>query len=372
MNFIDLKAQYQRIKSDVDKRVLGVLEHGAYVFGPEIHEMEEKLADFVGVKHCLSCGSGTDALLIPLMAWGIGPGDAVFTTSFTFVATAEVVSLAGATPVFCDIDKDTFNMDIASLEEAIERVKKEGELTPKAIIPVDLFGQAADFERIQKIAEKHGLIILEDAAQSVGGSRNGKMNGSFGHAAGTSFYPAKPLGAYGDAGAAFTNDSELYEKMKSVRVHGMGGERYDNIRIGMNGRMDTIQAAVILAKMEIFQDELDARNRIAQKYTELLADSPVQPPAVDDGNVSAWAQYCVLAGSREERDTLQGKLKEAGIPSVIYYPIPLHMQTAYKNLGYAPGSLPVTEDTSSRIFALPFHPYLKDEEIQKVVDVLKG
>jgi len=372
MQFIDLKSQYKRIKDDVDRRVLAVLEHGAYVMGPEISELEQRLADYVGTAHCLSCASGTDALLIPLMAWKIGAGDAVFTTSFTFVATAEVISLTGATPVFCDIDAETFNISPAKLEEAIERVKAEGNLNPKAVMPVDLFGQGAEYDKIEEICKRHGLLLLEDAAQGLGGSVGGKMNGAFGDASGTSFYPAKPLGAYGDAGAAFTNDAELYERMKSIRVHGMGTERYDNVRLGMNGRMDSIQAAVLLAKMEIFDDEMAARDRVAGKYGEVLSDSSVKTPKVLDGYKSAWAQYCVLAETSEHRAKLQAALKAENIPSVIYYPIPLHLQTAYKDLGYVSGNLPVTEDTSKRIFALPFHPYLSDEEIGKVAEVIRG
>jgi dTDP-4-amino-4,6-dideoxygalactose transaminase len=306
------------------------------------------------------------------MAWGIQEGDAVFTTSFTFVATAEVISLTGATPVFCDIDSRTFNLDPERLEEAIKKTLEEGKLKPKAVMPVDLFGQPAEYDKILAICEKYDLLILEDAAQGFGGHIGGKMAGSFGHAAATSFYPAKPLGAYGDAGAAFTDDEELYEKFKSIRVHGMGTERYDNVRLGLNGRMDSIQAAVILAKLEIFDDEVKARNRVASKYEELLQSSGVTTPIVYEGYLSSWAQYCVLADNEEHRTKLQSALKEEGIPSVIYYPIPLHLQTAYKKLGYVPGNLPVTEETSKKIFALPFHPYLEDSDMEKVAEVIKN
>ncbi|GAB5465296.1 MAG: DegT/DnrJ/EryC1/StrS family aminotransferase [Candidatus Kapaibacteriales bacterium] len=348
------------------------MEHGSYVFGPEIHEMEARLAEYAGAKHCLSCGSGTDALLIPLMAMGIGPGDAVFCPSFTFVATAEVVSLAGATPVFVDIDERTFNMSASSLEKAIEDVLSKGELTPKVVMPVDLFGQSADYDEIEAICQKYGLQLIEDLAQGLGGSYKGKRNGSFGKVGGTSFYPAKPLGAYGDAGAIFTSDDELCDTMKSIRVHGMGKERYDNVRIGLNGRMDSIQAAVILAKMEIFEEELETRNRVAEKYSQHLNGSSVKTPLVKEGYYSAWAQYCVLAENEQHRTELMNGLKEKGIPSVIYYPIPLHLQTAYKSLGYSENSLEVTESTSKKIFALPFHPYIKDEEIAKVCDTIKS
>ena len=372
MQFIDLKSQYALIKDEINKGIDGVLEHGRYVFGPEIEELEAKLAEFVGVKHAIACSSGTDALIMPLMAWGIGPGDAVFTTPFSFVATAEVISLVGATPVFVDIDEKTYNIDPVKLEKEIERVKAEGKLTPKAIIPVDLFGLPAELHKIEAIAERHGLKLLEDAAQGFGGSLDGKRAGAFGDAAGTSFFPAKPLGCYGDGGAVFTNDDELKTALLSIRVHGMSAtERYDNVRIGLNARMDSIQAAILLTKMELFDGELVKRNHVASRYTANLGNSVVTP-FVASGYYSCWAQYSVLAKDSENRDELRNKLQEEGIPTAIYYPIPLHLQTAYSYLGYKEGDMPVCEKVGTKIFSLPMHPYLTDEEIDKICEVIKG
>ena len=371
MQFIDLKAQYNRLKADIDQRVLNVLNHGAYVFGPEIAEMEKKLAEIAGVKHCLSCASGTDALLIPLMAWGIKPGDAVFVPSFTFISTAEVVSLLGATPIFVEVEEHTFNIDVKHLEVMINRVLAEGKLTPKVIVPVDLFGLTADYSAIEKVAEKYNLLIMEDSAQGFGGKINGKVAGSFGQVSATSFYPAKPLGCYGDGGAIFTNDDELADVMKSIRVHGMSSDRYNNVRIGINGRMDTIQAAVILGKLEVFVDELDKRNDVASKYKAGITKN-VKTPTVPEGYYSSWAQYSVLAESSEMRTKLQDYLKSKNIPSVIYYPIPLHLQTAYAYLGGKRGDLPVTESIADRVFSLPMHPYMTDAEIGEVIDAINS
>lgn len=371
MQFIDLKAQYNRLKADIDQRVLNVLNHGAYVFGPEIAEMEKKLADHAGVKHCLSCASGTDALLIPLMAWGVKPGDAVFVPSFTFISTAEVVSLLGATPIFVEVEEHTFNIDVKHLEVMINRVLAEGKLIPKVIVPVDLFGLTADYSAIEKVAEKYNLLIMEDSAQGFGGKINGKVAGSFGHVSATSFYPAKPLGCYGDGGAIFTNDDELADVMKSIRVHGMSSDRYNNVRIGINGRMDTIQAAVVLGKLEVFVDELDKRNDVANKYKAGITKN-VKTPTVPEGYYSSWAQYSVLAESSEMRAKLQDYLKSKNIPSVIYYPIPLHLQTAYAYLGGKRGDLPVTESIADRVFSLPMHPYMTDAEINEVIDAINS
>lgn len=369
MQFIDLKTQYERIKEQVDANIHGVLNHNRYVMGPEITEMEQKLAEFAGTKYCVSCASGTDALLMPLMAWEIGEGDAVFTTPFTFVATAEVISLRNATPVFVDIDERTYNIDPEKLEEKIKEVISEGKLKPKAIIPVDLFGLSADYEKIEAIAKKYDLLLLEDAAQGFGGNINGKRNGSYGDVGATSFFPAKPLGCYGDGGAIFTDSEDMVEKLHSVRVHGQGGDKYDNIRLGLNGRMDSIQAGVILAKLEIFEDELNKRDAVAKKYSELLSDKFVTP-YVPDGYFSAWAQYSILADNSEHRAELQNRLKEEGIPSAVYYPIPLHLQTAYKYLNYSKGDMPISEKVADRIFSLPMHPYLETSEIEKVCEVL--
>ncbi len=371
MQFIDLKAQYNRLKADIDQRVLNVLNHGAYVFGPEIAEMEKKLADHAGVKHCLSCASGTDALLIPLMAWGVKPCDAVFVPSFTFISTAEVVSLLGATPIFVEVEEHTFNIDVKHLEVMINRVLAEGKLIPKVIVPVDLFGLTADYSAIEKVAEKYNLLIMEDSAQGFGGKINGKVAGSFGQVSATSFYPAKPLGCYGDGGAIFTNDDELADVMKSIRVHGMSSDRYNNVRIGINGRMDTIQAAVVLGKLEVFVDELDRRNYVASKYKAGITKN-VKTPTVPEGYYSSWAQYSVLAESSEMRAKLQDYLKTKNVPTVIYYPIPLHLQTAYAYLGGKRGDLPVTESIADRVFSLPMHPYMTDAEIGEVIDAINS
>ena len=368
MQFIDLKSQYESIKDDINQRIQNVLEHGRYVFGPEIIELEEKLSKYVEVKHTVACSSGTDALLIPLMAWGIKAGDAVFTTPFTFVATAEVISLVGATPIFVDIKEDTFNIDPNKLEEAIKKVIKEGKLTPKVIMPVDLFGLPAELNEIEALAKKYDLLLLEDAAQGFGGNINGKRAGSFGHVGATSFFPAKPLGCYGDGGAIFTDDSDLYEKMISIRVHGMSDDRYNNVRIGLNARMDSIQAGVLLSKLSIFNKELDERNRVANKYNEGLKNK-VTVPNVPDGYYSSWAQYSVMANGETHRDEIRNRLNENGVPTAIYYPIPLHLQTAYDYLGYKKGDMPVCEKVGTKIFSLPMHPYLSNEDIDKICSI---
>jgi len=362
MNFIDLKKQYSILKDQIDANIHAVLEHGQYIMGPEIAHLEKKLADYTGRKYCVACSSGTDALLMALMAWGIGPGDAVFTTPFTFVATAEVISLVGATPVFVDIDEKTFNISPEKLEEKIQYIKANSNLKPKAIIPVDLFGLPADYTKIDTIAKKHNLLVLEDAAQSFGGSFNGAKTGKFGNASATSFFPAKPLGCYGDGGAVFTDNDDLYEKLLSIRVHGQGTDRYTNVRIGLNGRIDSMQAGVLLAKMTIFDEEIKARNIVAEKYNNLLKNKLVVPET-PNGYISAWAQYSVLAKDSAQRTEIQNKLKEKNIPSAIYYPIPLHLQEAFKNLGHSKGDFPVSEAMSERIFSLPFHPYLTDEDL---------
>lgn len=370
LQFIDLAAQYKKLKKEIDASIHNVLDHGKYIMGPEVFELEEKLAAYVGVKNCLSCSNGTDALLMPLMAWGIGPGDAVFTTPFTFMATAEVASLVGAVPVFVDIDEDTFNIDPEQLERAIVRVKKEGILNPKVIIPVDLFGLPADYEHIELIANKYNLRILEDAAQGFGGVYKGRRAGSFGDVATTSFFPAKPLGCYGDGGAIFTNDDELDGILKSIRVHGQGSDKYDNVRIGLNARLDTIQAAILLPKFKAFVDyELEARNRVAAMYTEGLKGI-VKTPVIPEGLVSSWAQYSVLAKDGNERAIFQEKLKAAGIPTMIYYQKSLHLQTAYSGLGYKKGDFPIAENVSERIFSLPMHPYLEKDVIEIIINTL--
>ncbi len=369
--FIDLLAQRKRLGNKIDKSVMDVINSGQFIMGPALFEMEEKLAKFAGTKYAISCGSGTDALMMPLMAWGIGPGDAVFVPSFTFIATAEVVSLVGATPVFCDVKADTYNMDPESLKLGIEKAKSEG-LTPKAIIPVDLFGLPADYDALNAIAEEQNLIILEDTAQGFGGAYKGKRSGSFGKAAATSFFPAKPLGCYGDGGAIFTDCEELTEKLKSIRVHGFGEERYHHVRIGLNGRMDTVQAAIILHKLDIFEDELAARDKIATKYTDAFKDLMVTPHVPED-HFSCWAQYTVRLNSME-RQTFADALKEKGVPTAVYYPIPLHQQPGYEHYPVASTSLPVTEEICKNVISLPMHPYLEAETqdyiIKSVLEVL--
>ncbi len=369
MQFVDLKKQQEGIREDIERRINTVLDHGKYIMGPEIAELEKQLADYVGVKHCISCSSGTDALLIPLMAWGIGPGDAVFTTPFTFIATAEVIQLLGATPVFVDIEEDTFNIDPVLLESAIQKVIEDKQLNPKCILPVDLFGLPANYSEIQKIADKYGIKVLEDGAQGFGGSIGDTKACSFGHAASTSFFPAKPLGCYGDGGAIFTNDPELAAVMDSIRVHGKGSDKYDNIRIGINGRMDTIQAAILLTKLNIFNNELDIRDQVAGKYRALLSPQ-YQVQAVPKDYRSAWAQFSIVTDDENHRKRLMSKLKDDGIPTAIYYPLPLHLQKAFSHLGYTQGDFSISESISQRIFSVPMHPYLTEEEIKRISDVL--
>ena len=370
MDFIDLGRQYEVIKDKVDAGIKKVLESRRFIMGQEVAELEKRLAEFAGREYCLTCGSGTDALQISLMAYELTKQDAVFVPSFTFFASAETINLAGATAVFVDIDS-TFNMSPVSLEKEIKRVLEEGKLTPRGIVPVDLFGRSADYDAILPIAEKYGLFVLEDAAQGFGGSLHGKRNGSFGDISATSFFPAKPLGCYGDGGAIFTDNFDLYEKMKSIRVHGSGSDRYDNIRMGVNGRMDTIQATIVLAKLDIFEDELKARQEVAAWYNEELIDS-FTVPAIDHEYFSAWAQYTLRAKDEDERARIIEGMKEKDIPVMVYYPIPLHQQTAYKNMGYGDIKLPCCEEAAKQVFSLPMHPYLKHDEVKFICDSLKS
>lgn len=359
--FIDLKQQYLEIKEQVNDSILKVLEHGQYILGPEIRDLESDLAQFIQVQHVLTCSSGTDALLLALMAHDIGPGDAVFTTPFTFIATAEVISLLGATPVFVDIDEKTFNIDPQLLEEKIACVSKD--LNAKAIIAVDLFGLCADYDALESVAKKHNLLLIEDAAQSLGAVYKGRKAGSFGDVAATSFYPAKPLGAYGDGGAVFTNDTSMYEKMVSLRVHGQGKNKYDNVRLGLNARMDTMQAAVLLHKLRIFPGEIEKRQEIANTYTQNLQDH-VTTPFIPDDCTSTWAQYSILS---DKRDVIQQHLKEQGIPTCIFYIKPLHVQDAFSTLEYKPGDFPISENAAQKIISLPMHPYLKEDDQQRII-----
>jgi dTDP-4-amino-4,6-dideoxygalactose transaminase len=366
MQFIDLAAQRARISDKIDFAVGKVIREGKYILGPEVAEFERQLAAYVGVKHVVACANGTDALLIPLFAYGIGRGDAVFCPSFTFAATAEVVALAGAEPVFIDIDPDTYNLNTDQLKAAIAAIKAEGRLTPKAVIPVDLFGLAADYDAIDAIARAENLIIIEDAAQSIGGSRQGKMCGSFGHVGATSFYPAKPLGCYGDGGAMFTNDDALAEVLRSFAFHGKGETQYDNVRVGLNSRLDTIQAAILIEKLAILEDEMQARQRVAARYVAGLR-SVVKTAVIDNQSRSAFAQYAIEC---DDRDGLKADLQAKGIPSVIYYVKPLHMQVAYKQYPVAPHGLPVSEALPKRILCLPMHPYLSTEDQDRVIDAI--
>ncbi len=387
MNFIDLAAQQRLIAEKLNANIAKVLAHGQYINGPEVRELENALAVYVGVRHAVGCASGTDALLMALMALEIGPGDAVFTTPFTFIATAEVISLLGAMPVFVDIDPVTFNIDPAKLVLAIQAVKSNdptlhplpltpnsSPLTARCVIPVDLFGLPADYDEICAVAARHDLLVIEDAAQSFGGEYKGKKACAFGKIACTSFFPAKPLGCYGDGGMCFTDDDRLVELLRSIRVHGQGDNKYDNVRIGINGRLDTLQAAILLAKFEIFPREIGLRQDVARRYTELLTphSSRLTPPAVPGDSKSAWAQYSLLARDGAERTFLMAKLKEAGIPTAIYYPKPLHRQTAFAGLGYQGGDFPVSDDCARRIFSLPMHPYLAAEDQRRIADILRG
>jgi len=368
MQFIDLGAQRQRLGEKLKAAIDRAVEGGKYIHGPEVAAFEKQLAAYVGVKHVVNCANGTDALLIPLYASGVGPGDAVFVPSFTFAATAEVVALTKAEPVFVDVDPDTYNIDAASLEAAIDMVKREGRLTLKAIVPVDLFGLAADYAVIEKIAEREGLLVIEDAAQSTGGTLRGRKCGAFGKVAGTSFYPAKPLGCYGDGGAMFTNDDALAAKLRSYAFHGKGETQYDNIHVGVNSRLDTLQAAILIEKLAILEEEMVARQKVAARYSQGLGNV-VKVPNVPEGYRSAWAQYSIEA---PDRDALKAHLQQLGIPSVVYYVKPLHQQVAYQHFPRSPDGLPVSERLPERILSLPMHPYLSAEDQDRVIDAIRN
>jgi dTDP-4-amino-4,6-dideoxygalactose transaminase len=378
--FIDLQAQRARLGQPLEDAILKVVRSGAYVMGPEIAEFERQLAAFGQAPHALSCGSGTEALILPLMAWEIGPGDAVFCPSFTFAATAEVMPLVGATPVFVDIDPDTYNLDPASLQAAIEQVKRDGKLTPRAVIAVDLFGQPADYPAIAQVCAKHGLKLIADSAQGFGCTLEGKHPIHWADVATTSFFPAKPLGCYGDGGAVLSKDALFHDRLVSLRVHGQAVKsdiegktfehdpKYLNVRVGMNSRMDTIQAAVLIEKLKIFEDEIAARNRIADRYAQGLSDL-VRTPAVIQGGVSVWAQYTIEA---EGRDELGPWLRERGVPSAVYYPIPIHRQGVYSGYPTAPGGLPVTEAKAGQVISLPMHPYLSEDDQDQIVAAVRA
>lgn len=373
MQFRDLKQQYQVLHEDIDRAMRDVAASGAFIMGPQVKELEAQLAEYVGVKHCISCANGTDALTLALKVWGIGPGDAVFVPDFTFFSSAEVVSLEGATPVFVDVDADTFNIDPADLDKAIRRVLDEGSFTPRVIIAVDLFGLPANYPVIRRIADRYGLLILEDGAQGFGGSINGKRACSFGDIATTSFFPAKPLGCYGDGGAVFTDNDDWAALCDSYRVHGKGAFKYDNVRIGMNSRLDTIQAAILQVKLKAFADyELEAVNHVAQRYTELLGGI-VKTPVIPLDFGSSWAQYTIQLASQKQRDALQAALKAQSIPAMVYYPTPMHLQTAFKALrDDTTAQCPVATSLSKTVLSLPMHPYLSDDEIIAITQVLKS
>ena len=374
MQFRDLKKQYSVLKEDIDKAMIEVAGSSQYINGPWVKELEAELAEYVGVKHCITCANGTDALSIAMMAWGIKEGDAVFVPDFTFFSSGEVVSLAGGTPVFVDVDKATYNISAESLEAAIKKVKEEGKLNPRAIVAVDLFGLPADFAAIRKIADKYELLICEDGAQGFGGEINGKKACSFGDIATTSFFPAKPLGCYGDGGAVFTNDDEVAALAQSIRVHGKGAMKYDNVRVGLNSRLDTLQAAILQIKLKAFKDyELTDVNKVADKYTELLSvklGDKVVLPLIPEGFLSSWAQYTIQLKDKETRNALQATLKEKGIPSMIYYPKPMHCQEAFEITGEYEFDCSNTAELCDTVLSLPMHPYLTDAEIAEVVDAI--
>lgn len=371
MQFRDLQAQYKALKPEIDKQIQQVLDSSAYILGKPVAELEEKLAAYVGRAHCVTCANGTEALQLALMAMDIGPGDAVFTSDFTYFASAGCASIIGATPVLVDIELSTFNISPAALEDAIARTLEEGKLTPRVIIPVDLFGLPADYGKIMPIAEKYGLKILEDAAQGFGGSIDGKLACSFGDVSATSFFPAKPLGCYGDGGAIFTDDGEMDDRLRSLRASGKSPtDKYDNREIGMNSRLDTLQAAILLPKLQAFiERELEAVNGVAQKYTKAL-EGKVVTPVTPAGFRSSWAQYTVLLKDRATRDAVQIKLKEKGIPSMVYYPRGLHQQAAYRGMQLQDKFYPNTIEATNRVLSLPMHPYMKDEEQQQVIGAL--
>ena len=364
MDFIDLKTQYQRVRESMNRRMQAVLDHGQFVLGAEHQELERKLADYVGVKHCIGASSGTDTLLIALLAYGIGRGDEVITSPFTFIATGEMIALAGAKPVFVDIDARTYNLDPRLLEAAI---------TPrtKAIMPVSLYGQVGDMDGINAIARKHRLPVIEDAAQSFGAKYRGKRSCALSEVGSTSFFPSKPLGAYGDGGALFTDDDEVAKLMREIRVHGQD-RRYHHPRLGINGRLDTLQAAVLLAKMEIFDDEVEARMRIGGRYSELIAEAlgdRVTTPLLAPGCTSVYAQYTIEVANREK---VEQAMKAQGIPTAVHYPMPLHLQPVFADLGQGAGAFPVAEAAGRRVLSLPMHPYLTEDQQARVVQALRA
>jgi dTDP-4-amino-4,6-dideoxygalactose transaminase len=372
IQFIDLQAQRRHLGARIDEAMQRVLDHGCFIMGPEIKELEAQLSAFGRSECAVSCASGTDALLLPLMAWKIGLDgggrkDAVFVPSFTFASTGEMVALVGATPVFVDVRSDTFNMDPSRLQQAVEEVTAKGELTPRAVIAVDLFGQIADYPALKEICRSHRLKLVSDAAQAFGATFDGKQAGHWADCVTTSFFPAKPLGCYGDGGAVLTNDRDLAEIMESLRIHGKGSDKYDNVRIGLNGRMDTLQAAILIQKLAIFAEEIVKRNKIAARYSEALAPV-VTVPFVVDGAVSTWAQYTLIVDKRSE---MQAALRKRGVPSAVYYGKPLHQQTAYRDFPVSANGLLVSEELSSKVLSLPMHPYMDEDTQDYIIESVK-
>lgn len=378
MQFRDLQKQYQVLKSDIDEKILSVCASAQYISGPEVSELEMQLAEYVGVKHCITCANGTDAITLAIKAWGLGKGDAVFVPDFTFFSSAECPASEDTTCIFVDVDKQTYNIDPVKLEEAVKNVIADGKYEPKAVIAVDLFGQPADYDIIRQICAKYNLLLLEDGAQGFGGSINGKMACSFGDISTTSFFPAKPLGCYGDGGAVFTDNDEWAALIRSYAVHGKAGnDKYNNIRLGLNSRLDTIQAAILLVKLKAFADyELDDVNKVADWYDKALKDTGLDKvfvlPYVKEGYRSSWAQYTVQLPTSIDRNSLQSKLKEKGIPTMVYYMKPMHLQGAFKGTDSEMAECPVTVDLCNRVLSLPMHPYMTEEQVELIVEELKN
>jgi dTDP-4-amino-4,6-dideoxygalactose transaminase len=370
VSFIDIGAQRRRLGTSIDEAVGRVLSHCQFVNGPEVAALERALAEYAGARHVVSCASGTDALVMVLMAEGVGPGEAVLCPSFTFCATGEAAALVGATPVFVDVDEATFNIDVASLKRGIATARMLG-LKPRAVIAVDLFGQSADHDAIAAVAEAEGLFVLDDAAQGFGASYKGRRLGTFGRATATSFFPAKPLGCYGDGGAIFTDDDDLAARLRSIRVHGQGADKYDNVRIGLTARLDTMQAAVLLEKLKIFDDEIVARNEVARRYARALGNL-VTVPRIAPGCTSVWAQYTIRLPNGIDRDGFATSLKAKGVPTAVYYPKSIHQQTAYRGYPVAEGGLPVSEQLSRDVISLPMHAYLDEQAQQRIIAAVRG
>lgn len=367
MQFRDLKTQYQQLKPEIDTVISKVLNESNFISGYQVAELEQQLADYVGMKYCITCANGTDALTLAFMAWNLKEGDAVFVPDFTFFASGETVAFEGATPIFVDVEEETFNISPNSLRDAIKRVLEEGKLTPKAIVAVDLFGLPANYDELRKIADEYKLLLLEDGAQGFGGMLHGKRACSFGDISTTSFFPAKPLGCYGDGGAIFTDNDEWADLIRSYQIHGKGNDKYDNVRIGMNSRLDAIQAAVLQVKLKAFQQyELKAVNEVAKYYTKELKEY-VEVPIIPEGFYSSWAQYSILLENKKQRDGLQEYLKKNGIPSMIYYPKAMHKQKAFQEIDCAITDLSITEILCDRVLSLPMHPYLNKSEQDKVI-----